>query len=142
MTNEEISTLLTRAKAGERLSSTDRQQCVRHLLTTDPKLSNVSLGRLFGVTEGQVRADKKRIAPKVPADLVVTFTPSTTEIPPPPEGFEIVVTEYTIEVPYDAKERARLLRNDGRRKQKVRANSILRMSLAAIAADMLRKGSL
>lgn len=53
--------LIERAQKGERLTAKDRRHCVGYLMGTRPEMTNVEIGELFQVSEGLIRADKKRI---------------------------------------------------------------------------------
>lgn len=53
--------LLERARAGERLNSSDRRHCVGWLLATQPHLTKVSMAVDFQVSEGQIRQDVLKI---------------------------------------------------------------------------------
>lgn len=53
--------IIERAQKGEKIASNERRHAVAYLMTTDLSQSNQELGKLFGVTEGQIRHDKKTI---------------------------------------------------------------------------------
>lgn len=52
--------LLASLGKGEKLNTNDRRHCVAYLMATAP-VSNVELARMFDVSEGTIRADKKII---------------------------------------------------------------------------------
>lgn len=144
MTNEDIEDLLARARSGApRLSSTDRQRCVAFLTGSgQPKISNIALGKLFGVSEGQIRADKKRItrATEPAAGVKVTLVPDSEPLTVP-EGYELVHVEtYEIVIPFDETERKRR-RSEKCKRFTVHPKSIRRMVTAAILSH-IAKGKL
>jgi hypothetical protein len=53
--------MMERAQRGERLTSTERRHCVAYLMATQPDVTNVALGELFGTTEKTIRGDKLKI---------------------------------------------------------------------------------
>lgn len=53
--------LLEQAKKGERLSPKERRHVIAFLMATNAEATNVELGQMFGVTERQIRLDKKSI---------------------------------------------------------------------------------
>lgn len=53
--------IIERAKSGERIPANERRHAVAYIMGTDATQSNIELGKLFGVSEGQIRQDKKNI---------------------------------------------------------------------------------
>ena len=84
--------MLDRARSGERLGSSERRHCVAYLMVTDPGMTKVSMGELFQVSEGQIRADVLKIRKEkaamvrgedpglVFADIAITFEKQTSDI--------------------------------------------------------------
>ncbi len=84
--------LLEQAKSGQRLEIDDRRSLIAYLKATQPDMSNVDMGKLFGISEGQIRKDiaviRKRSAEEltkddiglVVSDIMTTFDRVITEM--------------------------------------------------------------
>jgi hypothetical protein len=62
--------LLLKAESGEQLNVDERRVAVGHLMATRPDLSNMDLGKLFGVSDTMIRKDKDWLR-KQTADEIV-----------------------------------------------------------------------
>lgn len=56
-----VEKLIERALNGEKLSSRERRHCLAHQMVHSPDETNVSLAKLYGVSEALIRRDKQTI---------------------------------------------------------------------------------
>lgn len=56
-----VEKLLERAQSGEKLSSRERRHCIAHLMVHAPDETNISLAKIFCVSESLIRRDKQLV---------------------------------------------------------------------------------
>lgn len=61
MAVEQAQKIIDRAKGGERICSVERRHAVGFLMATEPEMTHQAIGDIFGVTEAQIRLDKKKV---------------------------------------------------------------------------------